>query len=215
MKSEIDIKKYNGDKVARGERLLLVRKMANKTRPEMEEYGLSAATLVNWENARAGGLTEKGAKRVVTIFKDLGVQFSMGWLLHGRGSPPALKLPDSEEKAGVMQLPEEIKDFCSKHPDAIYVKVNDEGMNPKYSMGDYVAGKRYYRDDIQGHATGKICIVETQMGKILLRLVQKGKQEGYYYLICTNPTADNLTSPYEETELASAAPVYLCISPNP
>jgi hypothetical protein len=211
-----DIYQEDSDKIARGKRLTLVRHIANMSRHEMEKYDLSAETLKNWELGRFSGLTDKGARRIVTIFKEIGVEFSMGWLLHGKGTPPVIlnesitQEPLLGHEGEEILLPEEIRVFCKRSTDIIYMKVDDDGMEPYYREGDYVAGKRYYNESIPA-AIGKDCIVETQMGEILLRRVREGKKEGYYSLLCLNADTVYPAQFLYEVELISAAPVSLCL----
>src|SRR5262249_31447785 len=51
------------------------------------KYGISANTLQSWEKAKAGGLTSKGAKRILSALQQEGVNCSTEWLLYGIGHP--------------------------------------------------------------------------------------------------------------------------------
>ena len=78
-------------------------------------------------------------------------------------------------------------------------------MEPHYQKGDYVAGERYYQDAIH-HAIGQVCIVETQMEGILIRLVRKGLKEGYT-LQCLNLHTELPKPILYDVEVSSAAPI--------
>ena len=73
-------------KSARSKRLMCMRGMIGLSRREFcEKYDLSPGTLQNWEKARFGGLTEKGARRMIAHFKEEGVYSSFKWLMYGEG----------------------------------------------------------------------------------------------------------------------------------
>ena len=75
--------------IARGKRLKTVRVMAGLTRNSLEKkHGISASTIQSWEAAKAGGLTERGLKRIIPILKEEGVFCSADWLFYGIGKPP-------------------------------------------------------------------------------------------------------------------------------
>ena len=50
--------------------------------------GLTKSTVQNWEEARAYGLTEHGAKQMVAGLTKLNVQTTFEWLMAGTGMPP-------------------------------------------------------------------------------------------------------------------------------
>jgi transcriptional regulator with XRE-family HTH domain len=205
---------FSEDKAARGERLKRLRGMANLSRNRIaDEYGISADTQKNWELGRHAGLTERGATRILEALKKGGIQCSLGWLLNGTGAPPIIlseqdkALGLSEQRKPYAVLPISVQIFCEQHPNAVYMRVEDDGMEPNYFKGDYVAGERYYQGNIQ-KTIGKYCIVETQMGQTLLRRIRQGDQEGLYSLQCINVITSYLPLIYN-VELVSAAPVIL------
>ena len=88
MSALADVKEVSAAKKAkeRGRRLKLLRSMTGLPRKALEQkYHISASTIQSWEDAKAGGLTEKGAKRVIQVFHKEGIQCSLNWLLHGLG----------------------------------------------------------------------------------------------------------------------------------
>lgn len=73
---------------ARGQRLKSIRLMSGLSRNSLEhKYGISANTLQSWERAKSGGLTIKGASRVLNALRNEGIYCSSEWLLYGIGQP--------------------------------------------------------------------------------------------------------------------------------
>lgn len=204
-------------KVARGERLTRLRGMTNLSRADIaKKYGISVDSQNNWEIGRQGGLTEKGAKKILEAFKNEGIECSMGWLFNGIGAPPAILTTQntnalalaSSQDAYAAGLPQEVRSFYEQHPNGFYFQVTDDSMEPYFFEGDYVAGERLYQDMIE-QAIDKHCIVETQPGQILLRRLRQGSQKGKYSLQSINFFTSNPTPYLFNVELTSAAPVTL------
>lgn len=204
---------------ARGKRLKMARKMTGLTRKGLEEkYGISASTVQSWEAVKAGGLTEQGAQRIISVLQSEGFLCSADWLLQGIGSPPEptnLYFPMVRENAAVYSLPEEViveKEltiFQKIHRDVLSLVVNDDGMEPYYNIGDLVAGKCRRTPETINQLIGFDCIVETAAHEILLRRVKpsiSGKTS-YYNLVCINPNTAVTTPILCEQKLVSAAPV--------
>ncbi len=204
--------------IARGRRLKAARMMSGLTRNGLEEkYGISASTIQSWEAAKAGGLTERGVKRVIPVLRQEGIFCTSDWLLYGVGTPPqptnlhftqAAEPPTTnnhvlpEDKAIIQEL----LTFRNLNPGFIDLVVADDGMAPQYDMNDYVGGKRRMGDEMT-RLIGIDCIVETSNNEILLRRIKAGSRAGVYMLMCTNPDT-NLKSPtLYDVELHSAAPV--------
>jgi hypothetical protein len=203
--------------LARGKRLKTVRMMAGLTRNGLEDkYGISASTIQSWEAAKAGGLTERGVQRVIPVLQKEGIFCTADWLLYGVGLPPQpanLNLPASDETPMPhATLPEdkaiiqELLTFRELNTNVVDLVVADDGMQPNYTPGDYVAGKRKTKDDII-RSLGHDCIVETANNEILLRRVKNGSKPGLFTLICTNSDTSVTTPTLYDLELLSAAPV--------
>lgn len=197
----------------RGKRLSQARRMSGLSRAEIEEkYAIKAPSLKSWEAGRYTGLTEKGARRMSSVLKQEGIQCTVGWLMSGEGSPPTViqtELPRGKNKKAFLNDPSllpEIEFFKQHHLNAICVQITDDGMEPHYRIGDYVAGERYYQDAIS-QAMGHVCIVETQMEGVLIRLVRKGSREGLYNLQCLNVYTELPKPVLYDVELSSAAPI--------
>lgn len=205
---------------ARGKRLKSLRMMAGLSRKALEDkYSVSASTMQSWEDAKAGGLTEKGAKRGIEVFRQEGIRCTVDWLLYGIGLPPQLsdklfqqhtqitsvfdeRIEVTEERAIVNEL----LAFRQHNPDAIEYIVPDDGMAPLYRKGDYVAGKRRYNDVID-LVVGMDCIIETKENEVLLRRLKAGSKPGLYTLVCLNPDATVSEFAIHDQDILSAAPV--------
>lgn len=202
---------------ARGKRLKSLRMMTGLSRKALEEqYHISASTIQSWEDAKAGGLTEKGARRVIAVFKEEGIRCSIDWLLYGIGTPPQLsnKL-FTEENQGVepIEVPtedraivNELLVFRQNNPDAVEYIIIDDGMAPFFAPGDYVAGKRRSAPHLET-VIGKNCIVETRDNEILFRRVKAGSKPNTYTLTCVNTETSVRDITLYDKELISAAPV--------
>jgi HTH-type transcriptional regulator, cell division transcriptional repressor len=205
---------------ARGKRLKSLRMMAGLSRKALEDkYDVSASTMQSWEDAKAGGLTEKGAKRAIEVFRQEGIRCTVDWLLYGIGLPPQLSDKLFQQQ---MQLQEAIEDrievteeraivnellaFRQHNPDAVEFIVPDDGMAPLYYKGDYVAGKRRYNEAIN-NVVDMDCIIETKENEVLLRRLKLGTQASLYTLVCLNPDATVSEYALHNQEILSAAPV--------
>ncbi len=75
--------------VARGQRLKLLRELADLTRDQLAALAkVSSASMSYWENATHSGLSHKGAERIVAAVSKQGITCSVEWLLLGSGSGP-------------------------------------------------------------------------------------------------------------------------------
>lgn len=214
-------KNHNNDPksapTARGKRLKTVRMMAGLTRKKLEQkYKISASTIQSWEAAKAGGLTERGAHRVIPILRQEGIYCTTDWLLYGVGNPPQpthldIKQPNTDVEPAVT-VPEdkaiiqELLTFRELNTGVIDMMVNDDGMSPYYASGDYVAGRRRNTGDIS-KLINQDCIIETANNEVLLRRIKNGSRSGVFTLICMNPDTSVSTPTLYDLELNSAAPV--------
>jgi len=175
-----------------GSRIKLARSMLGLSRKELEEsFHISANTLQAWESGK-NTLTEKGAKKLNEIFIKLGLLCTEGWFLTGNGQAPVLfqdipALPN--ETSEDICILREIEAFKAINPDPIAVIVNDNGMEPMYSIGDFVGGNKKINLQIE-NLIGKNCIVETLQGDIFVRKLLKGSKGQLYNLVCINIGTD-------------------------
>ncbi|MBM3887410.1 helix-turn-helix transcriptional regulator [Candidatus Dependentiae bacterium] len=197
----------------RAKRLKRVRNLANLSREQMcEEGNINRYTLIGWENGRFAGLTTSGAEKVVAKIKKEGVHCTVEWLMEGEGPEPSVnpipQMPENEllNLSEEVAIAYELAFFKAKNLNAVDLAVEDDGMAPKYSVGDVVAGKKKMGKDIQ-LAVGRDCIVETTEGERLLRNVRKGKHPQTYTLICSNASIKNKDFVMPDVKLIYAAPV--------
>jgi len=207
---------------ARAMRLLCVREMSGLSRDKIQHrYGIARGTLQNWESARFGGLTVKGARAMIKAYLAEGIICDLEWLLHGIGGGPTYKKNESAlttqgvstharmrdpvisaDKANIAQ---EILYFRNNNPNAIDMVVQDDSMAPYLSQGDYVAGFKVYQDGIE-RLVGKHCIVQTAEHGLMVRLLTPSAVLNRYCLQARNVFTEK--SPYiADCEILFAAEV--------
>lgn len=165
---------------ARANRLKEARKFGRLSLREMTENGLiNYNTLCGWESGKHGGLTEKGAQKIVERLRASGVNCSIEWLLYNIGQKPA-----SIHPVIMTHKLTSIKDFIQKqieifkqiYPDFIGTMVEDAAMEPNYNIGDFVSGMTLPKEKIR-LANGKDVIVQLEDGsKIIRKLVINTKK---------------------------------------
>lgn len=198
--------------VQRAERIKYLRKkLLDLSRPKFaNKHGIAKGSLQNWEDVRYGGLTENGAYQLVRAFQAEGINCTVDWLLHGIGETPVRQtlldtfLLQPEVKADETMLAEELQVFYRLHQNAVDAIVSDDALSPCYMPGYHVAGEKLFSHDIN-KAVGLPCIVQTQTGMLLIRMVQKGTIPEHYTLTCTNPETNELD--LTDIKLFSAAPI--------
>lgn len=181
--TDLDIK---SSVASRGRRLKSLRKMANFSRKELtRKHGISASTMQAWEEGKSGGLTPKGARRIIMALRSEGLSCTAEWLLKGIGQSPYLveQLYAGEQATDGFEA--ELNFFRQNHEDAIDMQIVDDSMYPVYQLGDIVAGKKKIGENIAS-AIGHRCIIETQAGDILCRKLLKGSKAGCYHLQSEN-----------------------------
>jgi transcriptional regulator with XRE-family HTH domain len=206
----------------RGVRLQRLRNLANLSRREMCEgasaHDLNPNTLKGWEIGRYGGLTVKGAHRVLDRIRSEGVVCTLEWLLHEWGPGPgiiqdyskikhleAMNEPfiwgDEEE-----QIAKEALLFRSFYKRTIETMIQDDGMLPLYHPGEYVAGVACVRDKIFD-LIEENCIIITDEGSTLVRKIRQGNKKNTFHLICIN-TESSVEQPIlYDVKISVAAPI--------
>src|SRR5436189_227089 len=158
---------------AKGERLKRVRRLANLSREEFCLDGeTNVATLISWEVGRFGGLSAKGASRVIARVAKEGVFCTPEWLLYEIGSGPEVKADfkkhniqsedidtDTTLSSEDDSIIQEVILFRKLNKHAIDYIVEDDAMLPRYCIGDYVAGTKRFGDKIKSLLTLD-CIVQ-------------------------------------------------------
>lgn len=201
-----------------GKRIKTARLLAGLSRKEMEDkFFISASTLQSWEIGR-NSLNEKGAKRLVDAFSSMNLICSAAWLMHGIGSPPKLsselqlykndiqKTNDLIDWDDELSTQKEIDTFYKVNNNAIILLIHDDGMSPLYSLGDYVGGKKRYKDQIS-MAIGKHCIVQLHDQSTLVRHLKNSTKEGLFNLFCINSNTTVQEPVICDVSLVFAAPI--------
>lgn len=139
-------------------------------------------------------LNEKTAERIANGVRQEGYSCTAKWLLEGAGRQPLKKERQEpiieESKLILSSLSPELKImkeatfFQKLSPDSIVSCVLDNGMEPFYSVGDYVGG--IFFQNLK-EALGKDCIIITEEGEQLVRRFLEGNKKGHYTLTCVNP----------------------------
>jgi hypothetical protein len=197
--------------IEKAKRLKRVRNLANLTRKYItEQFHINMETYKGWEIARHGGLSRKGALKVCEIVKTRGVTCTPEWLLHGTGQGPKLtevfeegtdiEFPAYSRDKEKEQIFRELNCFRNFQINTIDIIMQDDSMTPYYANGDVLAGIKRYRKihNVVGH----LCIVQTRDGRVLVRKVEAGTEDGLYNLVTLHPHhVEN------NVKLISAAPV--------
>lgn len=204
---------------SRGKKLRTLRKMSGLTLNELaDKYGIGVSTIKYWESAKNEGLSDKGAKKIITAMQKEGIQCSYMWLMHGVGLPPQfvnIQYSEASKQAFVSDpnrmeeetaISHEISTFCDRINDAITLTVFDDGMEPLYTIGDSVGGKRFFGENLE-KVIGKNCIIETADHQLLCRRIARGKSPEYFNLYCINPHTISSPPNLYNTQIISAAPI--------
>jgi DNA-binding transcriptional regulator YiaG len=205
---------------AKGERLRRIRHLANLSREEFCIDGeINLTTLISWEVGRFGGLSAKGANRVIARVAKEGVFCTPDWLLYEIGAGPEVKADykklhkQTEEMNNDIALPpenativEELIHFRNLNKHSIDFVVEDDTMLPHYRIGDYVAGTKRFGEKIKT-LLSMDCIVQTNSGQIMMRNLQPGPRENSFNLISTNLHTRVKDAIVYDVNLVVAAPI--------
>lgn len=202
-------------KKLRAARLMKLRKMTHLSRKDFaEKHKMSPGTLQNWETARFGGLTEKGAQKMMQNISQEGIFCSFEWLMYGIGNSPVISQHNSssvkdenkESRNPLDTIKREIELFRKNNPNSIIYKVKDDSMEPYHAEGQILAGsKRMGKELIE--TVNKICIIELDQETTLLRYVKKGTQANTFNLISLNKDTESKHSFLNNVYILSAAPI--------
>ncbi|AIL65459.1 hypothetical protein NOVO_05450 [Rickettsiales bacterium Ac37b] len=184
-------------------------------------YNISINTLQSWELGRTP-LTKKGARRICEALLSDGFYCSIEWLLYGVGHPPSVQNIvsnmihelfddiDLQQKINIedeMSLFKEKECFKSLHPKAIIMVITDDGMEPFYKIGDYVAGIPLDDSMINIKLHNKHCIIRTHDDILLVRSIQSTNKDGIYNICTLNPATTVFPVFINEVKLSEIAPI--------
>lgn len=200
----------------RASRLKKLRKMTNHSRKDFaSKYNISPGTLQNWETARFGGLTEKGAKIMLEALASEKIFVSFEWLMYGVGESPLIQNISynnaATNNANYNQSKEEIIEkelrmFSNINKNSLHSYIEDNTMEPFYKAGTLVAGRARKDDDIKS-LINKACIVVTENNEKLVRLLKKGSKDNLYNLMFFNYNTDEQVPYLNDVAIVAAAPI--------
>ena len=205
-------------KYSRGKHVRMVRSMTGLTIIDFaKELGVSRGSVIGWEQGKAGGLTEKGAEKIVSVAEKYKISCANIWLMHGIGDPPAFMnktIAEPKQKYSTKnQKPDipapvikEINLFESNYKNAVTTRLEDDCMQPFFAAGDVVGGVELFGSEIN-KALGEHCIVETVNNEILVRKLTQGSTTNVYNLLSTNLDSQAINSILTDVTLLSAAPI--------
>jgi transcriptional regulator with XRE-family HTH domain len=210
----------NDTKKERGKRTRIIRSMLGlSVKAFAKNIGYSDRTVKSWEHANAGGLTERGADKIIRAATQLGLICELTWLMHGIGAQPVSTDPVFNKPITINEQPSkiiaikkvidaggknEIACFHTNNANAITLQITDDSMQPYYIIGSIVGGKRTTGAEID-KILYEDCIVETRNKQTLCRRLTPGTMPNCYNLTCLNPNTKQ-TNIYD-IELLSAARV--------
>lgn len=159
-------------------------------------------------------LTQKMAGKIADGVRQEGYSCTVKWLLKGEGIPPLkeeIKTGEFDESGTLLSVlsPElkimkEASFFQQLYNNSIVCCVLDDGMEPFYSIGDYVGG--LFSTNLKD-SVGKDCIIITQEGEQLVRRLFKGSKTGLYNLACMNPFTKKSSPVLFDHTIKTAAPI--------
>jgi transcriptional regulator with XRE-family HTH domain len=176
--------------IQRAQRLRMARAMTGLSRDRIQKrYGLAKSTLQNWENAANGGLTYKGAVRLMAVFRAERIICHVNWLLHGTGP-----IPNKESKVDVLPvltprshqyqetMLQELALLRDQDPELIQFVHHGNAMLPKFPDGCLVVAQKI---DAPAYASlvGQDCLVCTQEEGLLVRRILPGSESDRYHLL--------------------------------
>ncbi len=176
----------------RAQRLKQARLTAGLTLKEMAASGLiNFNTLCGWELAKHGGLTARGAAKVVERLQDYRVDCSIAWLLAGDGDPPKQRLQTSSAGIAVGNATtwalKQYNALLAQAPDFLTHLVNDKSMSPQLNLGDCVAGiPSATSPNSLAEAHGEMVIAHLRSGEFIVRKLIYNTNLNEYILLATN-----------------------------
>lgn len=199
----------------RAKRIKCLREMTGLTRAAIQQrYNIARGTLQNWESARFGGLTIKGAMLIVRAMQAEGIAVTSDWLLHGIGDPPSF-MPDQSMQPHKKDLnaelypphiTQELLTYKNNNDDVIDMVMPDNSMWPQIQKNDHVAGIRCYQIQLD-KCIDKICIVQTAEHGTVVRQLELDNTTNLYKLKALNIDTNDSLGPINHATIISAAPI--------
>lgn len=199
----------------RGDRLRYFRNLLGNTLKEMAaRCDVGESTLRLWERGAGGGLSLRGANKIINGTQSADIICSVEWLMDGTGKPPTRKADLLAGKSRIItasdindEISLEINHFMNTVFHAVSMKIRDNAMAPEFFKNDYAAGIIHYKDNIE-KLNHKTCIVQTEENVMLLRHIEKINQsDNKYNLYIRDSQSGKLIVEKQNIKLAYAAPV--------
>lgn len=204
---------HAASKEMRAQRLKRLRKTTGLSRKDFsKKYDISPGTLQNWETARFGGLTEKGANLMVRALKCEQIFCSFEWLMYQSGQGPnidnASRPPQAKSiKPTASKIESDLAYYKNKHPNCLYTFIEDDTMTPYFRQGQVVAGIKRLEKQIQDFF-GHICIVQTTcLNAPIIRVIKPSSKDKHYHLIHLNTLAPSQTDLGKNYLIKQFAPI--------
>ena len=202
----VEIKTLDDSPQARGMRLKKIRALTGLNGEELaEKIGYSRQTISYWENVTYGGLSVKGAKKIVEALQALDMHCDLDWLLYGivknqseaiavhhtQSSNPANKNTQWLLQQLTSQEPlfQEISLFKQCYPNAVILQLQEPLLI--YEPGDWVGG---HFETLHAQLFGKICIVEVS-GSLMIKSIQPSLLNSMVCLQSPMPSSNKLSEP--------------------
>lgn len=174
---------------ARANRLREARKIAKLSLREMSnDDQINYYTLCGWESGKHGGLTERGAHKIIERLHVAGINCSIEWLLYGLGEKPTPIPPIlfACQFTGMKEfIHKQMELFSQIYPNFISTLVEDDAMSPHYNKGDLVSGLPLANNKIS-EANGQDIIVMLTNNATIVRKLIIDKKNNSPMLLATN-----------------------------
>lgn len=198
----------------RAKRLLALRALSGLSRDALNRrYGVSKATLQNWETARAGGLTKRGVDIILKAYRAENIACCREWLMHGVGQSPRVLTSNQQiesEDVSNHAVPQPVLDHILHyrkvhiHQDVFDMQVADDSMGFFYPKNAYIGGLKVYRDQVES-LLGCDCIIQIPHHDLVFRRLMPGSTSNCYHLVPLNLNQSHKI--YTDVEVISAAKV--------
>lgn len=190
----------------RAVRLRALRAMCRYTRSDLaRRHGIPAATLQNWETPRQGGITDKGAYRIITVFSKLGMHVSHEWLMQGTGPEPYL------ESQGVLRRMQNLLtrsrgkkvDHCALfeqwHKQGFVLEVDEKSALQGCRGGDKLLSVPVRATAKKGDVKNRLCIVAYLDGALEVGYIAEIKfSKKQVMLFSADPRHEKKLMPYNK-----------------
>lgn len=153
-----------------GKRLRYLRLLAGLSRGSLAKAAQVTETSISyWEHGKTGLISERSINKLLTAFKNAGIESSEHWLRTGLTPLNTISTGENIAQKLLISLGEEIKIFTSLTPLTIVTKIEDSSLLPLFEQGDIVGGIWQTNDSLMHE---KFCIVNLD-NRLQVRLVKK------------------------------------------